>query len=140
MKQKFIYKYMQIASDLAELSSAKRLQVGCLIVRDHQPLSWGYNGTPEGWDNCCEDEEGKTKPEVRHAEHNCIMRITKSKETTENATMFLTHAPCFSCSALIADSGIKKLYYQQKYGTNEGLIHLTKCGVEVIKLYREYPT
>jgi len=141
MKQKFIYKYMQIACSIGELSSAKRLQVGCVVVDEetHEPISWGYNGTPEGWDNVCEDENNKTKPEVRHAEHNTISKITKSTRSSENSVMFLSHAPCIACATWIESCGIKKVYYQQKYGTDEGLIYLTKAGIEVIKLYREYP-
>jgi len=141
MKQKHIYAYMKIAEVYAQLSSAKRLQVGCYIVReeDHKPISDGYNGTPEGWDNVCEDENNKTKPEVLHAEHNALTKIAKSTESSKDAIMFLTHTPCINCAKMIAECGIKTLYYQQKYGTDEGLVYLTKAGVEVIKLYREYP-
>lgn len=132
---------MKIAETIAQLSSAKRLQVGCYIVKDHKPLSIGYNGTPAGWDNCCEYENGNTKPEVLHAEHNALTKITKSTESSNGAIMFSTHSPCVPCATLISECGIKTLYYQQIYKSDDGkgIEYLTKAGVEVIKLYREYP-
>lgn len=131
---------MKIAETVSQLSSATRLQVGCYVVKEnHKPLSIGYNGTPEGWDNCCEDENGKTKDDVLHAEHNALTKLAKSTESSEGAIMFITHAPCVPCAKLIHQCGIKTVYFQQHYKSTDGLTYLTKAGVKIIKLYREYP-
>ena len=110
MKQKFIDAYMDVAKRFAQLSSAKRLQVGAIVVKDDRIISIGYNGMPSGWDNGCENilEDGttKTKPEVIHAEANCIAKLAKSSESGDGSTMFLTHAPCIDCAKQIYTTGI----------------------------------
>lgn len=154
--QKFIEYYMGLADNTAKLSSARRLQVGCVIVRDQHILATGYNGTPTGWDNNCEDLEVtyderdthpsgdwkydkqtkqwsrlKTRPEVLHAESNGLMKIAKSTESSFGATLFSTHAPCMECSKLIYQAGIKKVYYRDAYRSTAGIDFLTKGGIEV---------
>jgi len=149
MPNKIDYAHMKAAETYAELSNAKRLQVGSIIVKDDKVISIGYNGTPAGWDNACEDEtvevysgyEGaihrtilKTKPEVIHAEMNAIGKLSKSVSSGEDATMYVTHAPCFECAKLIHIAGIKKVFYRNAYRTNDGIEFLTKCKIEVEQL------
>jgi len=128
---------MDVAKRFAELSSAKRLHVGAIIVKDDRIISIGYNGMPPGWSNIREDviEEGtlKTKPEVIHAEANAIAKLAKSTESGKDATMFLTHAPCIDCAKQIFTAGIQTVYYEKDYRSNDGLRFLSLCGVEVIK-------
>ena len=144
MKQKFIEPYMKVAETFAELSSARRLNVGAIVVKDDRIISIGYNGMPSGWDNNCEDVvtptlpylygDGptlKTKPEVLHAEMNSIAKLAKSTESGEGATMFITHAPCLECAKLIYQSGIKSVFYRNTYRKTDGVDFLTKCGIEV---------
>lgn len=141
MKQKFIDYYMDVADRTSKLSHAVRLQVGAVIVKDNRILSYGYNGMPAGWDNICEDHiyvddmhvELKTKPEVLHAETNAIAKVSGSTESSEDATMFCTHAPCLQCAKLIYQSGINNLYYRNTYRDDAGLEFLTKSGVNVNK-------
>ena len=141
MKTKFIDAYMDVAERFAQLSSATRLQVGAIVVKDDRIISIGYNGMPTGWDNCCEDviredEVGfqvtKTKAEVLHAETNAIAKLAKSGESGFGATMFVTHAPCIDCAKLVYQSGIATVYYKNKYRSTQGLEFLNKSGVEVI--------
>ena len=141
MKTKFIDAYMDVAERFAQLSSATRLQVGAIVVKDDRIISIGYNGMPTGWDNCCEDviredEVGfqvtKTKAEVLHAETNAIAKLAKSGESGLGATMFVTHAPCIDCAKLVYQSGIATVYYKNKYRSTQGLEFLYKSGVEVI--------
>ena len=141
MKIKFIQAYMDVAERFAQLSSATRLQVGAIVVKDDRIISIGYNGMPTGWDNCCEDvvredEVGfqvtKTKAEVLHAETNAIAKLAKSGESGLGATMFVTHAPCIDCAKLVYQSGIANVYYKNKYRSTQGLEFLNKSGVEVI--------
>jgi dCMP deaminase len=143
MKQKFIDAYMDVAETFAKLSSAKRLQVGAIIVKDDRIISIGYNGMPAGWDNTCEDvvevhEVGgvvtKTKPEVIHAEANAIAKLAKSSESGDGSTMFLTHAPCIDCAKQIYTAGIKKVYYRNTYKDTIGLDFLRKCDIMVSKI------
>jgi dCMP deaminase len=131
MKQKFINYYMAIAKRTAELSSAKRLQVGSIIVKNDRIVSIGYNGTPSGWTNECEDESFKTKPEVIHAEANAIAKLAKSTESGEGAVMFLTHAPCMDCAKQIYTAGIRKVFFDTQYRSMDGVVFLNKCNVEV---------
>ena len=137
MKQKYIRAYMDVAKRFADLSSAKRLHVGAIIVKDDRIISIGYNGMPPGWSNICEDmlEDGttKTKAEVIHAEANAIAKLAKSTESGKNATMFLTHAPCIDCAKQIFTAGIQTVYYDKNYRSSDGLKFLSDCGVEVIK-------
>jgi dCMP deaminase len=143
MKQKFIDAYMDVAERFAKLSSAKRLQVGAIVVKDDRIISFGYNGMPEGWDNTCEDvveihEDGgivtKTKPEVIHAEANAIAKLAKGNESGDGSTMFLTHAPCIDCAKQVYTAGIKKVYYRDSYRDSIGLDFLAKCDIMVHKV------
>lgn len=122
---------MKVAETYASLSSAKRLQVGAIVVKDNRVISIGYNGMPSGWDNICEDENYKTKPEVLHAETNAIAKLARSNESGLDATMFITHAPCIDCAKLIYQSGISKIYYRHTYRETTGVDFLTKGGIEV---------
>ena len=143
MKKKFIKTYMDVAESFAKLSSAVRLQVGAIVVKDDRIISIGYNGMPTGWDNCCEDiirtdEVGfqvtKTKAEVLHAETNAVAKLAKSSESGLGATMFVTHAPCIDCAKLVYQSGIATVYYKNDYRSTQGLEFLTKSNVDVIKV------
>jgi dCMP deaminase len=134
MKQKFRDAYMKTAETFADLSSAKRLHVGAIIVKDDRIISIGYNGMPSGWDNNCEDwfDDGtcKTKPEVLHAETNAIAKLAKSTESGLGATLFVTHAPCLDCAKLVYQSGINSVYYRNTYRSEDGLQFLQKAGVK----------
>ena len=145
MKQKFIDAYMDVADRFAALSTARRLQVGAIIVKDNRIISIGYNGMPSGWDNNCEYEAGlnplatrlgekvlKTKPEVLHAETNAIAKLARSSESGEGATLFVTHQPCIDCAKLVYQSGINTVYYRNQYRDSAGVDFLTKAGIEVI--------
>ena len=141
MKSKFIDAYMDVAQRFAQLSSATRLQVGAIVVKDDRIISIGYNGMPTGWDNCCENtvqhhELGTcttvSKAEVLHAETNAIAKLAKSGESGLGATMLVTHAPCIDCAKLVYQSGIATVYYKNKYRSTQGLEFLNKSGVEVI--------
>ena len=134
MKPKMIDAHMKVAETYAELSTAKRLHVGALVVKDNRVISIGYNGMPAGWTNVCEDEEFKTKPEVLHAETNAIAKLARSNESGEGATMFITHAPCLDCAKLIYQAGISKVYYKNEYRANTGIEFLNKSNIEVIKI------
>ena len=144
MKQKFIDYFGKIAEETAKLSSAKKLQVGCVIVKDNRILSVGYNGTPSGWDNECEEvvppnewvdyEQLKTKPEVLHAEANALMKLCSSTESSKDADLFITHAPCMHCAKLIYQAGIKNVYYINEYRSDEGIVFLEKSGVQVCQV------
>jgi dCMP deaminase len=142
MKQKYIDLYMDWARRAAELSHARRLQVGAVIVKDDTVISYGYNGMPAGWDNNCEDEvyqqDGtaglKTKLEVLHAESNSIAKLAKSTNSGLDADIFITHAPCLDCAKLIYQSGIRRVYFGQAYRDNSGIEFLQKSGITVNKL------
>jgi dCMP deaminase len=143
VKQKFRDAYMKTAEVFAELSSARRLHVGAIIVKDDRIISIGYNGMPSGWDNNCEDElkwpNGDikfltTKPEVLHAETNAIAKLAKSTESGNGATLFVTHAPCLDCAKLVYQSGINSVFYRNSYRTDDGLQFLEKAGVQVEKM------
>lgn len=142
MKEKFRDAYMKVAETFAELSSARRLHVGAIIVKDDRIISIGYNGMPSGWDNNCEDEvtyfprikELKTKPEVLHAETNAIAKLAKSTESGLGAALFVTHAPCLDCAKLVYQSGINSVYYRNSYRDDKGIKFLEKAGVTVEKI------
>lgn len=168
MNERFTDFYMDIAYRTAQMSRAKRLQVGSVLVKDDAIISYGWNGTPAGWDNDCEDKvwdkgaggwispeefdeqypyegwhEGaqrnvryglKTKPEVLHAEANCLMKVAKSHNSTDGAALFITHSPCIDCAKLIYQSGINRVYFGNAYRDSDGIDFLTKSGVEVTKL------
>lgn len=140
MKYRYILAHIKVASIYAELSYARRLKVGAIIVKDNRVISIGYNGTPPGWDNDCEQvirryengkEELETKPEVIHAEANAIAKLARSQESGEGSDMFITHAPCIECAKLILTAGIKKVYYRQVYRNEDGIKLLKKSGVEI---------
>jgi len=144
LKQKLIEAYMDTAERFAQLSHARRLHVGAIVVKDDRIISIGYNGMPAGWDNNCEDEivvEAdvgedydivlKTKPEVLHAETNAIAKLAKSNESGMGATLFITHAPCLDCAKLIYQSGIGSVLYRNSYRDTSGVSFLEKSGVEV---------
>ena len=130
---------MATAKIFAELSHARRLHVGAIVVKDDRIISIGYNGMPSGWDNNCEDELHQpigrvdlvTKPEVLHAESNAIAKLAKSSESGLGADIFITHAPCLDCAKLIYQSGIKRVYFGMAYRDDAGINFLTKSGIEV---------
>lgn len=126
--------YMRMAVEWAKLSHCKRKQVGAIIVKDRMIISDGYNGTPTGFDNCCEDEKGETKWYVLHAEANAIMKVAASTQSSEGATLYITMSPCKECSKLIHQSGIKRVVYREAYKDNEGILFLEKAGVEIVHL------
>lgn len=143
MKPKMANAFMQTAKIFAECSTAVRLHVGAIVVKDDRIISIGYNGMPSGWDNACEDkiwsaQDGdytlKTKPEVLHAESNAISKLARSSESGDGATMFITHSPCLECAKLIYQSGIKKVYFNKQYRSMDGLIFLEKCKIDVEQL------
>jgi dCMP deaminase len=134
MKEKFINTYMEVAKTFANLSTAKRLQVGAIVVKDDRIISIGYNGMPTGWDNCCEDENNKSKPEVLHAESNAIAKLAKSPESGEGASIFITHSPCIDCAKLIYQSGITTVYYKNDYRSTQGIDFLTKSSIKIVKV------
>jgi len=129
MNNKFVNYFMSVAEETGKLSYAKRLKVGAVIVKDKNIISFGYNGTPAGMDNTCEDSEYKTKPEVIHAEANAICKLARQGNSGQDATMFLTHAPCIECSKLIIQTGIKTLYWRHPYRDSSGLELLHKAGL-----------
>ena len=153
MKEKFVNLYIDWATRLAELSYAKRLQVGAVIVKDDTVISYGYNGMPSGWDNNCENaiycgpndnsvdfeyrtEDGtaynlKTRPEVLHAESNAIAKLAKTGNSGAGADIFVTHSPCIECSKLIFPSGISNVYYRNSYRDDAGITFLEKSGINV---------
>ncbi len=126
--------YMRMAMEWAKLSHCQRKQVGAIIVKDRMIISDGYNGTPTGFDNCCEDESGDTKWYVLHAEANAIMKVAASTQSSQGATLYITMSPCKECSKLIHQSGIKRVVYKEKYKDDEGILFLEKAGVEVVHL------
>lgn len=147
--------HLEVAEVYARLSKARRLKVGAIIVKDNRVISIGYNGTPAGWDNNCEEEISvtedcildygsptypfttahlKTKPEVIHAESNSIAKLARSNESGLDSTMYITHAPCFECAKLIYTAGIKKVYFRNHYKSEDGIKFLEKCKIIVEKL------
>ncbi|MFV9483710.1 dCMP deaminase family protein [uncultured Christiangramia sp.] len=128
---KFDRAYLRIAREWSKLSHCNRKQVGALIVKDRMIISDGYNGTPSGFENFCEDEEGYTKWYVLHAEANAILKVAGSTQSCKDATLYITMSPCKDCSKLIHQSGIKRLVYQIDYKDNAGLDFLRKAGVEL---------
>lgn len=163
MKKKFIDYFMDIAERTSQLSYAKRLQVGAVIVKGNQILATGYNGMPAGWENVCETKEWmalenpdfytqedikqqwpyeeptgryrlKSKPEVMHAERNAIDKVASSNESTLGSVMFTTHAPCLECAKSIYNTGIKTLYYKHEYRSKDGITFLRNTGVHVEQL------
>jgi len=159
MKPKIIKAHMEVASTYAKLSTARRLQVGAIVVKDDRIISIGYNGMPAGWDNNCEDVEStfderdtaysndwkfneedkkfyrlKTKPEVLHAEANAIAKVARSPESAEDSSIFVTHAPCIECAKLIYQSGIKQVFYRDNYRSEAGIVFLKQAGITINKV------
>jgi len=135
LKDKFINAFMDVAERFARLSSAQRAKVGAIIVKDKRIISIGYNGMPSGWDNDCE-HDGKTKPEVLHAETNAIAKVAQSNESSRGSEIFCTHLPCIECAKLIHQSGIVTVYYREEYQAAKGTgkQFLIDSGIEVIKV------
>ena len=137
MKPKFIDAYMDVAERFGKLSTARRLNVGAIVVKDNRIISIGYNGMPSGGSNVCE-EDGKSKPEVLHAEANAITKLAKSTESGQDAYMFCTYAPCVDCAKLILQSGIKEFHYEENYKNEDGIKVLKKySNVDIFKHERE---
>ena len=126
--------YLKMATEWSKLSHCKRKQVGALIVKDKMIISDGYNGTPTGFDNGCEDEEGNTKWHVLHAEANAILKVASSTQGCRGATLYITLSPCKECSKLIHQSGIRRMVYSKAYKDNSGIDFLKKANVEVLYL------
>jgi len=153
MKPKFLNAHMKAAEVYSQLSSAKRLQVGCVVVKNNTIIGIGYNGMPSGWDNDCEkrsyinidpkwqylDEDGSTyslvtRPEVLHAESNSLAKIARSTNSSEGASLFVTHAPCLDCAKMMYQAGINSVYYRNSYRDNSGVDFLKECNIEVEKI------
>lgn len=131
--KKYDDKYMRMAAIWAENSYCKRRQVGALIVKDRMIISDGFNGTPSGFENVCEDENGVTKPYVLHAEANAISKVAKSGNSAEGSTLFITASPCIECAKLIIQAGIKRVVYKDEYRLTDGIDLLKRAGIEVEK-------
>ena len=125
------YRYLRMARIWAENSYCKRRQVGALVVKDKMIISDGYNGTPSGFENICEDESGVTKPYVLHAEANAITKLARSGNNSEGSTLYVTASPCIECAKLIIQAGICRVVYAEKYRLTDGIDLLTRAGVEV---------
>ncbi|MEM1340399.1 MAG: dCMP deaminase family protein [Bacteroidota bacterium] len=126
--------YLRMAQEWGKLSHCKRKQVGAIIVKDRMIISDGYNGTPTGFENPCEDDEGYTKWYVLHAEANAILKVAASTQSCEGATLYITLSPCRECSKLIHQAGIVRVVYQSAYKDNSGLRFLERAGVELLHL------
>ena len=131
-------RYLRMATIWSENSYCKRRQVGALIVKDKMIISDGYNGTPSGFENVCEDENNVTHPYVLHAEANAITKIARSNNNSEGATLYVTDAPCIECSKLIIQAGIKRVVYARQYRLDDGLRLLEKVGIEVVFMTIEH--
>ena len=128
--EKFDHSYLEMAGIWAQNSYCKRRKVGALLVKDRMIISDGYNGTPSGFENICE-EDGVTKPDVLHAEANAITKVAKSGNSSEGATLYVTASPCLECSKLIIQSGIKRVVYRDEYRLTDGIDLLRRAGIEV---------
>ncbi|MHC1779351.1 MAG: cytidine/deoxycytidylate deaminase family protein [Bacteroidales bacterium] len=131
-QRQFDKSYLDMAEVWSKNSYCKRRQVGALLVKERMIISDGYNGTPVGFDNICEDEEGKTYPYVLHAEANAITKVAKSGNSSIGATMYVTTSPCLECAKLIIQAGVTRLVYRNKYHRTDGVDLLTKAGIEVV--------
>lgn len=128
---KFDKAYLKMAQEWAKLSYCKRKQVGALIVKDRMIISDGYNGTPSGFENCCENEEGKTHWYVLHAEANAILKLAASTQSAKGATLYLTLSPCKECSKLVLQAGITRLVYINEYSDDDGISFLRNHNIEI---------
>lgn len=127
-------RYLRMAAIWAENSYCKRRKVGALIVKDKMIISDGYNGTPSGFENICEDKNNITKPYVLHAEANAITKVAKSNNSSEDATLYVTSSPCMECSKLIIQAGIKRVVFTDNYRLSDGIDLLERAGIELIKI------
>ena len=127
-------RYIRMASLWAEHSYCRRRQVGALIVKDKMIISDGYNGTPSGFENVCEDEQNVTKPYVLHAEANAITKIARSNNSSDGSTLYVTASPCIECAKLIIQAGIRRVVYSEKYRLEDGIDLLRRAGIEVVYL------
>ncbi len=132
--EKFDHSYLKMATIWAQNSYCKRRQVGALIVKDRMIISDGYNGTPSGFENICEDENGVTKPYVLHAEANAITKVAKSGNSSQGSTLYVTASPCLECAKLIIQAGITRVVYRDEYRLTDGVDLLRKAGIEVEKV------
>ena len=130
-------RYIRMARIWAENSYCVRRQVGALLVKDKMIISDGYNGTPSGFENICEDDMGKTKPYVLHAEANAITKVAKSANSSEGATLYVTASPCIECSKLIIQAGIRRVVYCDSYHSTDGLDLLKRVGIEIVQVSEE---
>lgn len=126
--------YLKMAVEWAKLSHCKRKQVGALIVKDKMIISDGYNGTPTGFDNCCEEDDGSTKWHVLHAEANAILKVASSTQACQGATLYITLSPCKECSKLIHQSGIRRMVYANAYKDDSGIEFLKRANIEILYL------
>ena len=131
MDKKFDYSYIKMAYVWAENSYCERCKVGALIVKDRMIISDGYNGTPSGFENVCENENNETKAYVLHAEANAITKVAKSNNSSEGATLYVTDSPCIECAKLIIQAGIKRVVYSRKYRITDGLELLERAGIQL---------
>lgn len=132
-------RYLKMAMIWAENSYCKRRQVGALLVKNKMIISDGYNGTPSGFENVCEDENHKTKPYVLHAEANAITKVAKSNNSSEGATLYVTSSPCLECSKLIIQAGIVRVIFSEHYHMNDGVELLERAGIEVLLVNPDMP-
>ena len=132
--EKFDERYLEMAAIWAKNSYCRRRQVGALLVKDRMIISDGYNGTPSGFENVCEDEDGITKPYVLHAEANAITKVSKSGNSSEGATLYVTASPCMECAKLIIQAGIKRVVYSDEYRLTDGIDLLRRAGIECEKV------
>ena len=136
-QRKFDLRYLEMARIWAKNSYCQRRQVGALVVKNNMIISNGYNGTPSGFENVCEDENGITKPYVLHAEANAITKLARSSNNSEGATIYITASPCIECAKLIIQAGIKRVVYGEKYRLTDGIELLERAGIEVVYLGEE---
>ena len=127
-------RYLEMAAIWAKNSYCKRRQVGAILVKDRMIISDGYNGTPSGFENVCEDENGVTKPYVLHAEANAITKVAQSGNSSKDATLYVTASPCMECAKLIIQAGIRRVVYRDEYRITDGIDLLRKAGIEVEKV------
>ena len=125
-------RYLRMSRIWAENSYCQRRQVGCLVVKDKRIISDGYNGTPSGFENVCEDESNVTKPYVLHAEANAITKLARSHNNSDGATLYVTDSPCIECAKLIIQAGIKRVVYAKQYRLTDGVELLTRAGIEIV--------
>ena len=127
-------RYIRMAAIWAENSYCKRRQLGALMVKDNMIISDGFNGTPSGFENVCEDEDNKTKPYVLHAEANAITKVARTHNSSEGATLYVTTSPCIECAKLIIQSGIKRVVYNESYRIDDGIRLLKRAGIEIVSI------